>query len=339
MRITRRGGLKLAAAGAAFLPVLPVRAQATPFPTRPIRVLVPFAPGGATDTVARLLADAMRQTLGQPIIVENRPGASGILAMDLLARSAPDGHTLLVGNGSTNAVMPVLAPERYAFGYARSIAAVARLADIPIVLAATTVDFPPRTVAELIDFARRHPGRLNYASAGIGSGPHIEMATFARRAGVDIVHVPFPRGATAVVTEMLSGNIHIFTFALSNVLPLLREGRLSALAVLADARLSELPDVPMMSELGFADTGLRSWQALFAPAGAAPPVLEALHEAALRGLAAEPVRAGFARQGIRAIPSASLAEAQSWALGQLDLARRVVAEAQLPMAEEPRAGR
>jgi tripartite-type tricarboxylate transporter receptor subunit TctC len=327
MSITRRTLLATAAAAAGA-----TTGGAWPqerFPGRPVRVIVPYAPGGATDIVARLVGEEMRRLLGQPFVVENRPGAFGIIAIEAMARSRPDGHTLMLGNVTTNAITPVLFPQRMPVDYAKEVVPVGRLADLPAFVLATATNFAPRTLAEFVAYARANPGKVNHCSAGVGSYPHFDAVMFARRAGIEMVHVPMSGGAGPIITELLNGNIQFCMLNVATSAGHVREGRMRALAVISDTRLPEFPDVPTLAEAGFPGTGTIAWQGLFAPAGTPREVLETLHRAATEAMRAETVLESFRRQGIRAVPNASVDEAKTWLEGELTAWRRIVEEARI----------
>lgn len=324
MSIDRRRLLAATAAGLAF-PRLPyAQGQSEPFPSRPLRVLVPYAPGGATDIVARLLAEEMRKTLGQPVVVDNRPGATGVVAIEALVRSRADGHTVMVGNVTTNAITPILFARRMNFDYAKEVAAVGRLADLPAFVLVTATNFAPRTMQEFVAHARANPGKLNYCSAGVGSYPQFDAVMFARKAAIEMVHVPMPGGAGQIVAEILNGSLQFCMLNVATTAAHVRDGRMRALAVISDARLPEFPDVPTMAELGFGGIGTVAWQGMFVPAGTPAPAMEALHRAANDALASGPVVEAFRKQGIRAVPNGTLAEASTWLAGELDAWRRIV---------------
>src|SRR5712692_6922998 len=175
-------GLALGASAAA--------AQAT-FPTKPIRIIVPYAPGGLTDVVARHYAEQLRADLGQQVLVENKPGASGIIAIETIARARPDGTKLMIGNISTNALTPVLLAKKLPIDYDKDVQIVARLADVPVFFLETTKDFPPTTFAEFIAYAKAHPGVVRYGSAGIGAYQHVNTEILAKRAGIRLLHIPY----------------------------------------------------------------------------------------------------------------------------------------------------
>src|ERR671930_2286148 len=169
------------------------------FPVKPVKILVPYAPGGATDIVARIVAEPMRQSLGQSFVVENKPGAFGILAIEEMARARPDGYTLQVGNVTTNAISPVIVRDKFKVNYERDVAPVTNLIDVPAFLVVTTTNFAVKDVKELVDYGKKNPGKLRYGTVGAGSYPHFDMAYFAKRAGdLDMVALHNKAGASGV---------------------------------------------------------------------------------------------------------------------------------------------
>lgn len=302
------------------------------FPGHSIRALVPYAPGGATDIVARVVGEEMRRSLGQPLVVENKPGAAGILAIETMARSRPDGYTLMIGNVSTNAITPVLFSRRMSIDYAKEVVPVARLAELPAIVLATNTNFPPRTMAEFVAYTRQNPGKVNYCSAGVGSYPQFDAAMLARRAGLEMVHVPIPAGAGPIITEMLNGNLQFCFLNAATSGGLVRDGKLRALAVVSEARLPDFPDVPTMAEAGYPGIGTTAWQAMFAPADVPPGVLARLNHAATEALRSEAVLEAFRRQGMRALPAASLEDTKTWLDNELEAWRKIVAETKIDVS-------
>src|SRR5262245_17104478 len=205
--------LALAAAVAALALVRPAGAE---FPTKPIRILVPYAPGGLTDVVSRLFAEQLRKILNNAVFVENKPGASGILAIEEMARSRPDGHTLMIGNISTNGLTPVLLAKKLKIDYDKDVQIVARLVDVPVFFLATTTDFPPKTFAEFLAYARANPGKVRFGSAGVGSYQQVNTAILAKRAGLDMVHIPFKDGGAPILRDLSNGDIHVSWFNITN---------------------------------------------------------------------------------------------------------------------------
>ena len=231
-------------------------AQSAAYPDRPVKILVPYAPGGATDIVARIIGEQMRQTLGQPVVVENKPGANGIIAVEEMARAKPDGHTLMVGNVTTNAIAPVLYRKRYKINYETDVVPVQRLVDIPAFLLVTTTNFQPTTVAELIDQAKKNPGKVRYGTVGAGSYPHYDMAFFAKRAGdLSMIAIHNKAGASGVINDMVTGDTQAAFLNVASTAAMVRAGKLKPLALVNHERLPEHPDVPTMKEVGYADVG------------------------------------------------------------------------------------
>ncbi len=305
-------------------------AQNEPYPSRQVKLVVPYAPGGATDIVARVIAERMRTSLGQTVVVENKTGAFGILAMEEILKGKPDGHTLMVGNVSTNAITPLVYKDKMKFDYEKSITAVARLATIPAFLGATTAgDFKPKTLAELIEYGKKNPGKVRYTSAGIGSYPHYDAVIFAKRAGFDSVHVPARTGAAGMVGDLTNGDVHWAFINVASSAGLVRGGQIQPLAVITDKRMPEFPDVPTMAELGFPGVGTFNWQGLFAPAGTPQDVLVKINKAVNEALASDEVKAAIAKSSGTIVPTNSPAEAQAWAKQEMDVWKKIVAEANI----------
>ena len=231
-------------------------------PNKTIRVLIPYAPGGLTDVVARYYGDHLRKVFGQNVLVENKPGASGIIAIEEMARAKPDGYTIMVGNISTNCLTPVLLSKRMKIDYDRDVQIISRLADTPVFFMATTTNFPPKTFQEFIAYAKAHPGDVRYASAGIGAYQHVNTEILAKRAGgLDLVHIPFKDGGAGILKDVAGGDTHVSWFNVSNPVGMIKAGRVRPLAVAADARLAAWPDVPTLGELGFKGFRPSQWSA------------------------------------------------------------------------------
>jgi tripartite-type tricarboxylate transporter receptor subunit TctC len=253
------------------------------FPAKPVKLLVPYAPGGATDIVARIVGEQMRQILGQSFVVENKPGAFGIIAIEEMVRARPDGYTLQVGNVSTNAITPVIVPEKMKINYERDVAPVTNLIDVPAFLVITTTNFPVKDVKELIDHAKKNPGKLRYGTVGVGSYPHYDFAYFAKRAGdLDAIAIHNKAGASGVINDMVTGDTQAAFLNVASTAAMIRAGKIKPIAIVNHQRLPAYPDVPTMAELGFEGVGTIAWNAMFALAGTPRPVLEILHKAAHR---------------------------------------------------------
>jgi tripartite-type tricarboxylate transporter receptor subunit TctC len=285
-------------AGAA-LGVLAAPASAQAWPSRPIRLIAPFPPGGGTDFIARLVADRIPARTGWTMVVENRPGAGGNIGLDAVAKAAPDGYTLGVGQTSNMAVNPALYPSM-PFDPLADLTPIGTIAAQPNLLV-VSAESPWRTVAELVAAARARPGELVAANAGNGTVGHLAGELFARAAGVQVLHVPY-RGAAPAVADLLGGRAQLFFSNPLAVGPLLTGGRLRPLAVTSAARARGLPDVPTLAEQGFAGFDVRLWTGLVGPARLAPATVAAVN-AALQAVLADPeTQARMASEGSEPFP-------------------------------------
>jgi tripartite-type tricarboxylate transporter receptor subunit TctC len=270
-RLSRRAAL------AAPALLLPLRARAQEgWPSRPVTLLVPYAPGGSNDVVARLLAPQLERRFGQPFIVENRPGGGGSIGMGLVARARPDGQTFLVSSASNHVFHPLIAPD-LGYDVREALPAVAMLVDVPNAVAAHP-SLGVRTIPELIARVRTLPQGISFASSGVGTSNHLAGEMFRLRTGLDMTHVPY-RGGGPALADLLGGTVQLGFMNLPTVLPAAREGRLRILAVCTAERVASQPDIPTVAEQGVADYAVRSWIGLFAPRGTPRPVIERLSEA------------------------------------------------------------
>lgn len=264
-----------------------------PYPTRPVRLVVGFAPGGAADTVGRALAGGLSRALGQPIVIENRAGAGSSIAAENVAKSPPDGYSILIASPSAISVNPALNPR---LGYKPGdLAPVVKVSTSPLVLVvnpATNI----KTVGELVTLAKSKPDFLNYATSGIGSAPHFGAALFSQVAGVRMVHVPFKGGAPAI-TSVVAGDTHLSFATPPSVMPMVKAGRLRALAVTSPERSPLMPEIPGMREAGVPDMTLSFWYGLFVPAGTPADIVRKIHEAALAAASRPEYREILAREG------------------------------------------
>jgi tripartite-type tricarboxylate transporter receptor subunit TctC len=264
-----RRALLLAGAGLLCRPAL---AQA-PWPNRPIRLVVPFAPGGSTDVIARLLADQFAPRLGQPLVIENRPGAGSTLATGQVAEAPPDGYTMLLSAISGFSVGSTLYRGRIAWDPDRSFAHIGMASRTPYALMANR-NAPFGNPTELVAAARRAPG-LAYATSGVGSIPHLVMLRFAQRAGVDLTHVPY-RGGAQAVNDTIAGNVPVVLDGIAPSVGFLRAGTIKGLAVTAGQRVPDFPELPTLVEHGFADLVVEGWTGLAVPAATPRPIQERL---------------------------------------------------------------
>ena len=288
------------------------------YPSRPVKMLVPYGPGGATDIIARIVAAKLTESMGQSFIVENRPGANGNLALEATAKAPADGYTLLVGNVSTNAINESIYAGQLTIQPSRDLVGITKLVEIPHIVVANA-GFPANNIAELIALAKKDPGKINFASVGMGSYPHLDMERFMKASGTEMTHVPYKGGAGQAIPAMVGGEVQIAFFNMASLLPHIKSGRLKALAAAPAQRLPELPDVPTLAEQGFPGIGTNAWQGLFAPAATPRPIVDKLYASVAAVLSRE--KSGLAQKMMTAEVSPSPAEftaqvrreTQSWA--------------------------
>ncbi len=295
-----------------------VHAQAPAFPSKPVRIVVPYAPGGATDIVARIVGEEMRKSMGQPFIVESKIGANGIVALEEMLK-AKDGYTLMVGNVTTNAITAVIDAKKMRFDYAKEVVAIQRLADVAAVVVTTATNFAPTNLKELVEFAKKNPGKLRYGTVGPGSYPHFDVAYLAKKAGdLDLNAIHNKAGASGVINDLVTGDAQMAFLNAASTIAMVKAGKMKAIAVVADKRLALYPEVPTMAEAGFAGIGTIAWQSLFAPAATPKPVLEALLKASTDALATPAVKEAFAKQNFIEPPlSKNLDDSAKWLAGEI----------------------
>ncbi len=277
--------------------IAPVHAQS--FPSKAIKLVVPFGPGGPTDVSARIVAQVVQSALGQSVVIENRPGAGGALGTKSVANAEPDGTTLLIGTSATLGVVPALVKSP---GYdpIKSFAPVAKVADSTIVLV-VPAKFPAGSVKEFVAYAKASPGKLSYASAGVGNQTQLLAELFKSKAGIDVVHVPYKSGAE-MVTAILSEQVQMAFPDVSILIPLIRDGRLKALAVTSAKRHPQLPDVPTMIESGVPDYIMTFWSGVVAPSGTPMEIVSKLNAAINDGLKSAAIRESLAKIGAETNP-------------------------------------
>jgi len=275
-------------------------ALAQAYPSRPIKFLVPFSPGSGTDIIARTVGEAMSKNIQQPVVVENKPGAGGTIAAAQVARAEPDGYTVLI-HSSGHALNPAIYPN-LPYDTLRDLIGVTPLAAMPNVLVVS----PTRgwkSVGDLVAAAKAKPGQLNYASAGIGSATHMNAEKFRLQAGIEAQHVPF-KGTPEAISDVIGGRNDWFFAPLSSALPLVREGKLQALAVSTPGRASVLPAVPTTVEAGVPGSDYIFWVAMIVSSATPPPVVQRLHDEALKVLADPDVKERLAKLGAEPFPLA-----------------------------------
>jgi len=282
----------------------PLLALGQGYPNKPVKMIIPFAPGGASDFVGRILQPDLSELLGQQVVIENRPGASGNIGVEAGARSAPDGYTIVLGNVGSIAINPGVFPKLGADPL-KDLVAVTQVVDVPGVLVANPA-FPPNSVKEFVAYAKANPGKVNYASPGSGSQNRLEMEKLrAAAGGLDMVHVPYKGGAGPAVAALAAGETHLMFVTASSAMPMIKSGRLKVLAVAAPKRLEPLPDVPTMGEAGYPTFETGSWQGVFVPAGTPKEVVDRLYAASVKTMQAREVRARLAHGGVEVVTSAS----------------------------------
>jgi tripartite-type tricarboxylate transporter receptor subunit TctC len=287
-----------------FLALLPLLAGAQgAYPNKPVRMIIPFAPGGASDFVGRIIQPRLGEVLGQQVIVENRAGASGNIGVEAAARSAPDGYTLFLGNVGTIAINPGVF-AKLSVNPMHDLIAVTQVVDVPGVLVAHP-SFAPNTIREMIAFAKANPGKLNFASPGSGSQNRLEMELIRKAEGLDMVHVPYKGGAGPAVTGLIAGETHMMFTTVSSALGQIQGGRLKALVVVAGKRLAALPEVPTMVESGYPDSTSGSWQGVFVPAGTPSEIVARLHAVLLQTMKSPEVVERLGKGGVDVITSPS----------------------------------
>jgi len=273
------------------------------YPNKPIRMIVPFAPGGASDFVGRILQPRLTELLGQQIVVDNRAGASGNIGMDAAAKSAPDGYTIYLGNVGTVALNPAVFPK-LAVTPTKDFVAITQVVDVPGVLVVNP-ELQAKTVKEIVAIAKAYPGKLNYASPGAGSQNRLEMEVFRKVAGgLDMVHVPYKGGAGPAVAGLVGGETHLMFVTASSAMNHVKSGRIRLIAVTSAKRLEAFPDAPTMAESGFPELTSGSWQGIFVPTGTPKEVVDKLYGVIMETMKTAEVRQRLANGGVEVVTSA-----------------------------------
>ena len=272
----------------------PVAAHADAWPAKPVKIIVPFAAGGATDVVARLLGQKLNEAWGQAVVVEDRPGAGGNIGADAVAKAQPDGYTLLMTSGSIVTANPFMYKSMQ-FDPAKDLVGITNVASGPQVIAVTN-DLPAKTLRDFISYVKANPGKVNFGSAGVGTQTHLAAENFAYAAGLEMTHVPY-KGEAAALTDLVGGQIQMVTPNLGGAINLIKGGKIRALAVTSKERSKELPDVPAAAEVipGFENAG---WFGLMAPAGTPKEVVEKVYRDSAKILQSDAFTAALAKQGM-----------------------------------------
>ncbi|HLX79027.1 MAG TPA: tripartite tricarboxylate transporter substrate binding protein [Burkholderiales bacterium] len=305
----------------ALLLCAPLNAAAQPYAAKPIRLVVTYPPGGGADTMARLLSPKLGEALGQPIVVENRAGASGTIAADLVAKSSPDGYTLML-DAANYAVNPSLYPK-LPYDPAKAFAPVTLLALFPNVVVVTPA-FPVSSIRQLIEKIRSEPGKIAFASSGNGSAQHLAAELFRQRAGLDMVHVPYKGGGPALI-DVMAGQVPLYFGNMASALPHVKNGKLKALAITGAKRSPAAPDLPTVAESGMPGYQVYEWNAIFAPAGTPEAILRRLHAEIAKALAAPDLKERIAALGGEIVAS-SPGDTAAWLREQTASWAKVVRE-------------
>lgn len=275
------------------LAALSFGAQADTYPSKPVRLMVPFPPGGPTDVLARIVAPRLAERLGQPVLIDNKPGASGMVGADVVARAAPDGYTLLV-NASIHVINPSLYPKQ-PYDAIADFAAISNLADVPLVLAVNP-KVPAQSVKDVVALAKSAKAPLAFASAGNGASQHLSGEAFKVAAGIDLLHVPY-KGSAPALTDLIGGQVQLMFDSLPSAMPFVKSGAIRALAVTTSKRTPALPDVPTIAESGYPGFSISTWYGVWAPAGTPAAIVQKL-SGEIAAIVRQPdVRAQFEKLG------------------------------------------
>ena len=274
---------RLLLAAACLFSVGLAHAQSGAYPSRPIRMIVPFAPGGASDFVARIITPKMGEILGQQIVADNRAGASGNIGVEIAARAPADGYTVLLGNVGTMAVNPAIYPK-FPVSPTRDFIGLSLLVDVPGAFAVHP-SVPAKNVAEFVQFAKSKPGQLNYGSSGAGSAQRLAFEFLMNKTGIKLAHIPYKGGAGAATTAVLAGEVSATMVTVASFIPHHKSGKARVIAVMAPQRVSALPEVQTMIEAGLPELTLGSWQGMFVPKGTPRPIVTRLYDALMKTMA------------------------------------------------------
>ncbi len=286
------------------------------YPNRPIKLIVPFPPAGATDIVGRIVAQKLGERLGQSVVVENKPGAGGSIGSDIVAKSAPDGYTLLMATSSTHSIGPSL--QKLPYDPIKDFAAITHVANVPNVLVVSPT-LPVKDVKEFVALAKSRPGQLNFASSGVGTIVHLNGELFKMITGVDLVHIPY-KGTALSIPDVANGNIAMLFDSLASVMPHVRSNKVRPIAVNAPGRSPLLPEVPTFAEIGMTEYDTYTWFGMFAPAGTPAAIVARVQAEVVASLAAPDLRERFSQVGAEAVGSTPqqftdriLADTAKWA--------------------------
>lgn len=284
----------------AFVCLASGAASAQDFPVRPVKIVVPAAAGGPTHITAQLLADKMQASLGQPVIVEPKPGAGNNLGAEFVARSAPDGYTLLFATTGTHSINQTLF-KKLPFDPINDFAPVSLVVQYPLMLVVNN-DLPVRSVKELIEYAKKNPGKLNRASGGMGTSMHLSGELFVRQANIDAPHIPY-KGSAPALNDLMGGHVQLMFDSMITTMPLVEGGKLRALAVTGKKRSPAVPNIPTLAESGLPDYEATGWTGIVAPAGTPPAVIAKLNGSIVQAIKSPDIQQAFAKQAAEPVDS------------------------------------
>ena len=316
-----------AVAGVVALGTAAHAAEST-YPTRPVRMIVPFAPGGASDHVARIIQPRMVELLGQQVVIENRAGAAGNIGVEIAARASPDGYTFLLGNVGTMAINPNMFPT-FPVRAPRDLVGVTQVVDVPGSLVVHP-SIPVKTTKELIAYLKANPGKLNYGTPGAGSANRLETEMFQIITGTKMVHVPYKGGAGPAMTGLVGGEVQMAFVTFSSSVNFAKAGRLRMLGVIAPERVPAMPDVPTMKEQGFPTMTVGSWQGVFVPRGTPQPVIRKLFDVSRETMKHPEVVKRLSEGGISVVVSESPADFRKFWESEVQRFGKVIKDANIP---------
>jgi hypothetical protein len=280
--------------------LLTIQVSAQTYPNKPIRIVIPYGPGGAPDILGRLIGVKLQASLGQPVIVENHPGAGGTVGTDFVAKSAPDGYTILVATTANLSISPHLYPK-LPYNALKDLLPISLIANSPLILTISK-DVPANNLKELIAYGKANPGKLNYASSGSGTIQHVAGAMFASMAGIDAVHVPY-KGTAQILPDLVAGRVNLMFNSPAPMLPLVKDASLKAIGIASLNRSPLNPEYSTIAEQGLAGFEAAPWYAFYAPAGTPPAVIARLNKDITAALALPDVKEKYADMGLEVSPS------------------------------------
>jgi tripartite-type tricarboxylate transporter receptor subunit TctC len=318
----RSSWLCLTAVLATAVPAASAFGQSEPYPSRPVRMVIPFAPGGASDFIGRILQPKLAEELGQQVVVDNRPGASGNIGVETAARATPDGYTFLLGNVSSMGINPAMFPN-FHIRAQRDFIALTLVVDVPGALGIHG-GLAPNNLKEFIAYAKANEGKLSYGSAGYGSAQRMAFEFFMKKAGIKMLHVPYKGGAGASTIATIAGEVAATMVTTASMVPHAKTGKVKILAVVSKKRVPALPDTPTMVELGYPELNLGSWQAVFLPKGTPKPIADKLYKVVVKVVHDPWVGERYAKASAQQITSSSPAEMAAFLKAQNEFWERII---------------